>query len=99
MRGRVVAVTAVAIATGWKLEKGKRRTLKSVQGCEAPTSQELLIPNPLDLILLQAVMEFALLAWEQASVLPGQAQAAAQGSPGPPENGTASTPRSHPCQV
>lgn len=32
--GRVVAVTAVAIATGWKLEKGKWRSLKSRQGSE-----------------------------------------------------------------
>lgn len=32
--GRVVEVTAVAIATGWKLEKGKRRSLKSGQGRE-----------------------------------------------------------------
>lgn len=75
MQGWVVAVTAVAIATGWKLEKGKRRSLKSMQGCEAPTSQELLIPNPLDLILLLAVLEFALLALELGSVLPVQAQA------------------------
>ena len=32
--GRVVAVTAVAIATGWKLEKDKCRSLKSRQGCQ-----------------------------------------------------------------
>lgn len=47
-----------------------------MQGCEAPTSQELLTPNPLDLIL-RAVLEFAPLSWEQGSVLPVQAQAAA----------------------
>lgn len=50
-----------------------------MQGCEAPTSQELLTPNPLDLILLRAVLEFAPLAWERGSVLPVQAQAAARG--------------------
>lgn len=43
-----------------------------MQGCEAPTSQELLIPNPLDLILLGAVIEFAVLAWKRGSVLPVQ---------------------------
>lgn len=36
--------------------EGQSRSLKSTQGCEAPTSQELLIPNPLDLILLWAVI-------------------------------------------
>lgn len=79
--------------------EGQSRSLKSMQGCEAPTSQELLIPNPLDLILLWAVIEFALLAWERGSVLPVQAQASARGSPGPLEDVTASSPRSHPCQV
>lgn len=34
-----------------------------------------------------------------SSVLDEQAQAAAQGSPGPPEGVTASSLRSHPCQV
>lgn len=58
--GRVVAVTAVAIATGWKLEKGKWGSLKSRQGCERSAIQELLTPNPLDLILLLAVLKFAL---------------------------------------
>lgn len=83
MQGRVVAVTAVAIATGWKLEKGERRSLKSMQACEAPTSQELLIPNPLDLILLWAGIEFALLAWEPALCLMNRHRQQPKGLQGP----------------
>lgn len=97
--GRVVAVTAVAIATGRKLEKGKRRSLKSRQGRERPAIQELLTPNPLDLILPLAALKFALSL--RSSVLPAPATGArtAMGSPGPAGDIAASFPGSRPCEA
>lgn len=86
--GRVVEVTAVAIATGWKLEKGKRRSLKAGRDVRAPAIQELLTPNPLDVILLLAVLKFALSAEEQGS-------APHTGYHTSPEVPSTSFPRSH----